>query len=105
MKQPVAANKPETQPAAIARQRALWYLAPRVDAIDEPYLIASYALAAIDAGNMPEATRAAAKLRTLAHTENGGQLLVVGNKHAFLWLGSRWTCGNYRARGPGAPAN
>lgn len=50
-------------------QRALSYLSAKIETIDEPYLIASYALAAIEAGDKQGAMRAAAKLRTLAHTE------------------------------------
>ena len=49
--------------------RALSYLLPKTEAIDEPYLIASYALAAIDAGDRTGATRAMARLRALAHAE------------------------------------
>jgi hypothetical protein len=56
---------------AAALNRALDYLAKRSEAIDEPYLIASYALAAIDAGEKAGAERAVAKLRTLAREEAG----------------------------------
>jgi hypothetical protein len=50
-------------------RRALSYLSTRIDMVDEPHLIASYALAAIDAGDQMAATRATAKLRALAHAE------------------------------------
>ncbi|MDX2042461.1 MAG: alpha-2-macroglobulin family protein [Acidobacteriota bacterium] len=52
-------------------QRALTYLAARVEEIDEPYLIASFALAAFDAGQTSTATKAVAKLRQLSHDEAG----------------------------------
>jgi hypothetical protein len=54
-----------------ALARALDYLAKRADEIDEPYLIASYALAAIDAGEKVGGERALARLRTLARDEAG----------------------------------
>jgi uncharacterized protein YfaS (alpha-2-macroglobulin family) len=59
---------------ASALNRALDYLAKRIEEIDEPYLIASYALASIDAGDAGEKSRAekaVAKLRTLAREEAG----------------------------------
>jgi uncharacterized protein YfaS (alpha-2-macroglobulin family) len=56
---------------ASALSRALNYLAKRINEIDEPYLIASYALAARDAGEKSQAENAVAKLRTLAREEAG----------------------------------
>src|SRR5262245_22339597 len=56
---------------AAALSRALDYLAKRTEEIDEPYLIASYALAAMDAGEKKGAEKAVAKLRTLAREEAG----------------------------------
>jgi uncharacterized protein YfaS (alpha-2-macroglobulin family) len=56
---------------AAALSRALDYLAKRINEIDEPYLIASYALAAMDAGEKPQAETAVAKLRTMAREEAG----------------------------------
>jgi len=50
-------------------KRALDYLAARIEEIDEPYLIASYALAALDAANDPRVQRATGKLRVLAHRD------------------------------------
>jgi hypothetical protein len=50
-------------------RRTLTYLEAAIARIDEPYLIASYALAATDAGDEAGAARAIAKLRTLAHSE------------------------------------
>ncbi|HEY8459107.1 MAG TPA: MG2 domain-containing protein [Blastocatellia bacterium] len=57
--------------AKAALSRALDYLAQRIEEIDEPYLIASYALAAMDAGEKSRAEKAVAKLRTLALEEAG----------------------------------
>jgi hypothetical protein len=54
-----------------ALSRALDYLAKRIEEIDEPYLIASYALAAMDSGEKRGAEKAVAKLRTLAREEAG----------------------------------
>src|SRR5262245_42585078 len=56
---------------APAVRRALDYLANRIEEIEEPYLIASYALAAIDAGEKEGTRRATAKLRALAREEAG----------------------------------
>ena len=65
----VAAKQQSVSNVSPELQRALSYLSTKIEAIDEPYLIASYALAAIEAGDKQGATRATAKLRTLAHTE------------------------------------
>ncbi len=54
-----------------ALSRAFGYLAKRIDEIDEPYLIASYSLAANDAGEKAESEKAVAKLRTLFREEGG----------------------------------
>jgi uncharacterized protein YfaS (alpha-2-macroglobulin family) len=57
---------------ASALSRAFDYLAKRIEEIDEPYMIASYALASIDAGGeKSRAEKAVAKLRTLAREEAG----------------------------------
>lgn len=64
--------KAKQNPAKVvspAVTRALVYLSPKVEQIDEPYLIASYGLAAIHAGDQSRAENAIAKLRSLAHTE------------------------------------
>ncbi|HEY0430678.1 MAG TPA: hypothetical protein VGC61_02635, partial [Pyrinomonadaceae bacterium] len=61
-KQPNKTPSPELQ-------RALAYLAVETDKIGEPYLIASYALAAASAGDQDGANRAAQKLRALARSE------------------------------------
>ena len=72
-RQAIASAAPAKKPAVTnispELRRALAYLATRIDEIDEPYLLASYALAAIDAGDQPAAARAATKLAALAHAE------------------------------------
>jgi hypothetical protein len=50
-------------------ERAFDYLARRAAEIDEPYLIAAYALAAAEARERARAEQATAKLRALAHKE------------------------------------
>ncbi len=56
---------------AAALQRALEFLSRRMDEIDEPYLIACYALAANEAGEKAGAMRAISKLRALVRDEAG----------------------------------
>jgi uncharacterized protein YfaS (alpha-2-macroglobulin family) len=50
-------------------KRALDFLGRETQRVDEPYVIASYALAAIDAKEIERAKPAVEKLRTLAHEE------------------------------------
>ncbi len=52
-----------------AFKRALDYLAREARGIDEPYLLASYALAALDAQDVTRAKPVVEKLRSLAHRE------------------------------------
>jgi len=53
-------------------QRVLRYLTPLADEADDPYLVASFVLAAADAGEPLAASRAAARLQTLAREEGAG---------------------------------
>ena len=64
-------NAATKQPANVSLElrKALSYLATKSEEIDEPYLIASHALAAIDAQDQPAANRAITRLRALAKTE------------------------------------
>jgi uncharacterized protein YfaS (alpha-2-macroglobulin family) len=72
-----------------ALRRALAYLAPRTEEIDEPYLIASYALAAIDGGESPEKiARAMRRLRALAHDEAGGSYWKLETNTPFHGWGN-----------------
>lgn len=68
-------------------QRALSFLATKVEAIDEPYLIASYALAALEAGDKQGAARAAAKLRRLAHNEGDTTYWMLETNTPFYGWG------------------
>jgi hypothetical protein len=67
--------------------RALRYLAARADETDEPYLIASFALAAADAGEPETAMRAAARLRLLAHEEGAGSYWALETNTPFYGWG------------------
>jgi len=62
-------NSQVVKSASLAVRRALTYLQPRVEAIDEPYVISSYALAALGAGDNSEFTSSVARLRKLEHQE------------------------------------
>jgi len=57
--------------ATTALKRALDYLARRVEEIDEPYLLASYALAALNSGDTARAKPVVEKLSKLALREGG----------------------------------
>jgi hypothetical protein len=64
-------TQPRT-PQPTPLQRALRYVAARVGESNEPYLVASFALAAVEAGDGEQAARAVARLRALAREEGGG---------------------------------
>jgi hypothetical protein len=68
-------------------KRALDYLAPRTDEIDEPYLLAAYALAAFDAGDAVRAAPVIARLRTLAHQESGSTYWSLETNTPFYGWG------------------
>ncbi len=94
MQQKRSAVAPDTdaRPNADAKpsplQRALAYLAPRTLESDEPYLIASYALAAIDAGESPDKVAVAIeRLRQLAHDEAGGAYWTLETNTPFYGWG------------------
>ncbi|HEY8184729.1 MAG TPA: MG2 domain-containing protein [Pyrinomonadaceae bacterium] len=83
-----AATKQEvSHSVSMELKRALSYLSTRIEAIDEPYLIASYALAATEAGDKEGATRAAAKLRTLAHNEGDTSYWALETNTPFYGWG------------------
>lgn len=79
-------SQSKTVPSA-SLQRALIYLARRLDEADEPYLIAAYALAAQDAGDTSGAARASAKLRALAREENGMSYWALETNTPFYGWG------------------
>lgn len=82
-------NQPAKKPsdAALGLRRALDYLSLRVDEIDEPYLIASYVLAALDAGESERARKSVAKLRALAHETNGASYWALEINTPFYGWG------------------
>jgi uncharacterized protein YfaS (alpha-2-macroglobulin family) len=66
--------KPNQKPLKVVApelKRALDYLAARTEEIDEPYLIASYALAALEVDDKNRASSPLQKLQKLAHEERG----------------------------------
>ncbi len=73
--------------SAQALQRALGYLAQRTEEIDEPYAIALYALAALEAGERERAVRPLARLRALAHEEAGGSYWLLETNTPFYGWG------------------
>ena len=73
--------------SAVALKRALDYLSPRVEEIGEPYLIASYALAAMNVHDQTRAANAIAKLRALAHEEKGGNYWSLETNTPFYGWG------------------
>ncbi|HYH85659.1 MAG TPA: MG2 domain-containing protein, partial [Pyrinomonadaceae bacterium] len=81
---PVAATSVDKTPPL---RRALRYLAARIEEIDEPYLIASYALAALDAGEQDGAARGVAKLRALAREEGAGAYWSLETNTPFYGWG------------------
>jgi hypothetical protein len=88
---PAQAARPQTpqppQPARTAQpaplERALRYLAPLVEGSDEPYLVASYALAAAESGDGQAASRAASRLRALAREDGAGSFWEVTSETPF----------------------
>ncbi|MDX6498173.1 MAG: hypothetical protein QOG23_1433 [Blastocatellia bacterium] len=87
-------GKPSAKPAALspnasslALKRALERLALQAEEIDEPYLLASYALAALGAGDPERAEKAIYKLRSLAHEENGASFWSLETNTPFYGWG------------------
>ena len=68
-------------------KHALDYLATRIDEIDEPYLIASYALAAIEVDEAARAGKAIAKLRALVHEEKNANYWSLETNTPFYGWG------------------
>ncbi|HEX8558557.1 MAG TPA: MG2 domain-containing protein, partial [Pyrinomonadaceae bacterium] len=84
---PDARDKPGAQAAPRAQaaplQRALRYLAPLAERSDEAYLVASYALAAVEAGEAEGAARAVSRLRALARSEGAGSFWELEGETPF----------------------
>src|SRR5205807_1138006 len=79
------AQKPDE--SSFVLKHTLDYLSLRVEESDEPYLIASYALALIDANDRARAEKAIAKLRSLAHEENGASYWALETNTPFYGWG------------------
>ena len=79
-----AADKSEV-PAAL--KRAFDYLTLRAVEIDEPYLMASYALAALELKDTDTAKILVEKLRSLAHTEGPGAYWALETNTPFYGWG------------------
>ena len=73
--------------SAVALKRAFDYLAVRANEIDEPYLIAAYALGLIEANDRTGAAKLIAKLQTLAHEQNGGNYWALETNTPFYGWG------------------
>ncbi len=83
----LAATEPNDSEPSGALKRALDYLNLRSKDIDEPYLLASFALAAIDAGDTASAKPAIEKLRALARKESNGTYWVLETNTPFYGWG------------------
>jgi hypothetical protein len=69
-------------------RRALDFLAPRMEESDEPYLVAAYALAAIDGGEPADViARPVRRLRALARDEEGGSYWNLETNTPFYGWG------------------
>ncbi|HEV2802636.1 MAG TPA: MG2 domain-containing protein [Pyrinomonadaceae bacterium] len=80
-------SQDQTQ-VAKALRRALDFLAPRTEEADEPYLIAAYALAAIDGGEPASViARPIRRLRALAHDEESGSYWKLETNTPFYGWG------------------
>jgi len=88
---PAMSISPETKtapPTATPLRRALDYLSQRLDQIDEPYFIASYALAAQDAGESPALLdKAIDRLTRFARTEADGTYWSLETNTPFYGWG------------------
>jgi hypothetical protein len=86
LEQTPAAQKQDA-PTPAPLERALRYLAARASEIDEPYLIASYALAAADAGDEEALALAVRKLVKLAREEDNGSFWELQTSTPFYGWG------------------
>jgi hypothetical protein len=82
-----AAAQKHDAPKLPPLERAMRYLAARASEMDEPYLIASYALASVDAGDEEALERAAQKLLALAHEEGVGSYWALETNTPFYGWG------------------
>lgn len=77
----------ENAEASQALTRALGYLSKRLEETDEPYFIASYALAATGGNDSPGRGRALTKLRALARNEASGTYWSLETNTPFYGWG------------------
>lgn len=84
---PSPANQATDTDAANALKKALAYLARRIEEIEEPYLLASYTLAALDAGEKERAQVSVAKLSAISHAENGARYWSLETNTPFYGWG------------------
>ncbi len=73
---------------AAALQKALDYLKARNAEIDEPYALALFGLASLDAGNTDDAQQIAARLETMAKTEGAGAYWNLETNTPFYGWGT-----------------
>jgi hypothetical protein len=85
--QPAPAKADAAKEQATPLKRALTYAAARAEEADEPYLLASLALAGSDAGETALAARAAARLRSLALEEGTGVYWALETNTPFYGWG------------------
>jgi hypothetical protein len=87
--QPVDKNSatPSAGTEADALRRALRYLSTRVEQFEEPYMLASYALAAMGAGDEAAATRAVELLASAARAEGDVSYWSPGTSTPFYGWG------------------
>ncbi|MEA2203237.1 MAG: hypothetical protein QOE77_13 [Blastocatellia bacterium] len=81
------ANPSTNTDSANALKKALAYLAVRIEKIEEPYLLASYTLAALDAGEKERAKVSVAKLSAMSHAENGARYWSLETNTPFYGWG------------------
>ncbi|HEY3103269.1 MAG TPA: alpha-2-macroglobulin family protein [Pyrinomonadaceae bacterium] len=83
-------NKTGQQPFKVTGpelKRAFDYLAQRIGEIDEPYLLSSYALAAIEVQDLARAEKTIGRLRLLAHEDNGASYWSLETNTPFYGWG------------------
>jgi len=84
-RKPADKDSPADVPGAL--KRAFDYLSQRAAEIDEPYLMASYALAALEAKDTTTAGRVVTKLRSLAHSEGSTAYWALETNTPFYGWG------------------
>ncbi|HBB96878.1 MAG TPA: hypothetical protein DC054_15980 [Blastocatellia bacterium] len=84
---PTATENKSNQQTEPELRRAFAYLSAPVEEVDEPYLLASYALAQLELNDSAGAQKAITKLRTLAHEENGASYWSLETNTPFYGWG------------------